>query len=423
MAEDRRRAPTIADRSTRQEARPAPASHQPVTAVRAILELQRAAGNGAVAELLEYGAPDVQREAGAVAPALPAEMTAPYHPGDLSRRYWAMPQTERSQINTQTDSDFASRTGITRRLNRKNPADLPAVRMWLRIRDAEVGKAMSAATAPAAGAATYAPPIDLDELSKLIAKHKTAKFLDEAGLAKDLATHLPGDPYFVMTVIQNLYFSHQKDATSVELGKLLGDDDLVGIASSPAGRSLLLEMVSDMQGVTTTANDKKQAQRMMHAISKARIASGRPVEIEVLTFRWGGAVLDAAGQYLFGKGAKGHTAVVAGGIAYSFDARGWVVAGTKAEYLDQNTHRDAIGQVLDVPEEDAEKVQSALDDSVGTMTYLLNKGNHVCTDETARTLEAALGKLDSKHSPQEFAKVLAATGKVRQTYNYPKKGK
>ena len=409
MAEPRRQTHVTGNaKSGPHQASPVPVSHGAATDVQAILELQRAAGNAAVADLLEHKAP-----------ALPAEMTAPYQPGDLSHRYWTMPAAERSQVNARTDSDFASRSGITRRLDRKNPADLPAVRMWLRIRDAEVAKTVSSAAAPAAG--TFAPPIDLDELSKLIAKHKTLKFLDEAGLAKDLATHLPADPYFVMTVIQNLYFSHQKDGTSVELGKWLADDDLVAIASSPAGRSLLLEMVSTMQGVTTSADDKKQAQRMMRAISKARIASGQRVEIEVLTFRWGSAVLDAGGQYLFGKGAKGHTAVVAGGIAYSFDARGWVVAGTKAEYLDQNTFRDAIGQVLDVPEEDAEKVQSALDASVGTMTYLFNKGNHVCTDETARTLEAALGTLDSKHSPQEFAKVLAATGKVRQTYNYPKK--
>ena len=393
------------------------ATNQVAAEARAILELQRAAGNAAVAELLEQGAPEVQRQAGAAAPALPAEMTAPYHPGDLSRRYWGMPAPERSAINAQTDSDFASRSGITRRLNRKNPADLPAVRMWLRIRDEEVARSVKPAAAP------FTESADLGEVSKLIAKHQTVKFLDEAGLAKDLAGRLPGDPYFVKTVIQKLYWWHQRDATSVELSTLLADDDLVGIASNPSGRDLLLVMVSEMQGVHTSAGDKKQAQRVMHAISKARIARGRQVQIEVLTFRWGGAVLDAAGQYLFGKGAKGHTAVVAGGIAYSFDARGWVVAGTKEEYLDQNTFRDAIGQVLDIPEEDAEKVQSALDDSVGTMTYLLNKGNHVCTDETARTLEAALGKLDSKHSPQEFAKVLAATGKVRQTYNYPKKEK
>src|SRR3989442_5876318 len=254
--------------------------------------------------------------------------------------------------------------------------------MWLRIRDAEVAKIVSAAAAPPAAApatTTFAPPIDLDELSKLIAKHKTVKFLDEAGLAKDLATHLPADPYFVVTVIKNVSYPKKKDGTPVELGKLLGDDDLVGIASSPAGRSLLLEMVSAMQGVTTTADDKKQGQRMMHAMSKARIASGRRVEIEVLTFRWGGAVLDAAGQYLFGKGAKGHTAVVAGGIAYSFDARGWVVAGTKEEYLAQNTFRDAIGQGIDVPEDDAQKGQSALRRSGGTLAQLLHQSKHVWT--------------------------------------------
>lgn len=351
---------------------------------------------------------------------LPAEMTAPYHPGAFSKRYWAMPAPQRSDVNAQTDADFASRSGITRRLDRKNPADLPAVRMWLRIRDEEVAKTASAAVAPGAGAVAPAAT-DLGEVPKLIAKHQTLKFLDEAGLAKDLAGYLPGDPYFVMTVIQNLYWWHQRDATSVELGKLLGDDDLVGIASNPRGQALLLMMVSEMQGIHTSAGDKTQAQRVMRAVSKARIASGHNVEIEVLTFRRGFAPLDAAGEYLFGKGAKGHTAVVAGGIAYSFDERGWIVAGTKQEYLDENTYRDALGQVLDVPEADAEKVQQALDRSVGTGTYLLNKGSHVCTDEAARALEAALGKLDAKHNPQEFAKTLAATGKVKQTINYPKK--
>jgi hypothetical protein len=436
MAEARRRAqaPSIS-RTARHEAPPS----SPITPGAArILELQRQAGNAAVGELLEGLAP----------PALPAEMTEPYHPGDLSMRYWAMPAPERSEINTQTDSDFALRSGITRRLNRKNPRDLPAVRMWLRIRDEEIAKTVSAAVAPAAeaeaavteapateasatkseaGAATTkpaaapAPSLDMGEVSKLIAKHQTLKFLDEAGLAKDLLTHLPADPNYVMTVIKNLYWWHQRDATSVELGQLLGDDDLVSIASSPEGRDLLLLMVSEMQGVHTSAGDKKEAQRAMHAISKSRIASGPRVEIEVLTFRRGFAPLDWLGEHLFGKGAKGHTAVVAGGIAYSFDERGWIVAGTEQQYLEENTYRDAIGQVLDVSEEDAEKVQSALDDSVGTGTYLINKGSHVCTDEAARALEAALGKLDPKHNPQEFAKTLEASGKVSHTNNYPKK--
>src|SRR2546422_6134462 len=98
---------------------------------------------------------------------------------------------------------------------------------------------------------------------------------------------------------------------------------------------------------------------MMHAMAKARVASGRRVEIEVLTFRWGGAVLDAAGQHLFGKGAKGHTAVVAGGIGYSFDARGWGVAGAKGEYLAQKKIPDSVGQGIKDPAEEAREEQIA----------------------------------------------------------------
>jgi hypothetical protein len=393
-----------------------------------ILALQRAAGNAAVAELLK--------------PPLPPELTAPYHPGESSKRYWELPPERRSAINAQTDTEFQSRSGITHRLNQHNPKDRPAVRMWLRIRDEQVAVLPVAEVAPVAeiapgteiapvaniapvtGTTTTAPPpapVAADAVGELIAKHQTFKFLDEEGLAKDLAGHLPSDANFVATVIKTLYWWHQRDATSIEVCKLESDADLAAIAADSSGQALLLYMVSEMQGVHTSADDKTQAQRVMRAISKANLAKSGHVEIEVLTFRRGFAPLDWAGEKLFGKGAKGHTAVVAGGIAYSFDERGWIVAGTKNEYLAENTYRDAIGQVLDVPEPDAEKVQAALDASVGSGTYLINKGSHVCTDEAARTLEFALGKLEPKHNPQEFAKTLEASGRVKKTNDYPKK--
>lgn len=280
---------------------------------------------------------------------------------------------------------------------------------------------------PEQATATTAPPkaapkeVDSNEVAKLVSKHKTLFFLHEAALAADLAPRLPGDPSFVSAVIHSLFWWHQRDLTSAETCKLISTDDLVTTAADTAGKALLLYMVSQMQGMHTTADDKAQSQRVMHAISKADLARAGRVEIEVLTFRRGFALLDWLGQTIFGKGAKGHTAVVAGGIAYSFDERGWIVAGTKEEYLAENTYRDAIGQVLDVPEPDAEKVQATLDDAVATGVYLFNKGSHVCTDEAARALEAALGKLDAKHNPQEFANLLEATGKVKSTNSYPKK--
>lgn len=371
-----------------------------------------------MAGLIEQVEPAVQRQGPVTEPALPPEMPVPYRPGELSKRYWALPAKERSRINAATDVAFAAQSGITRKLNATRAEDRPAVRMWLRLRDEQMKGAGVVATA------TVRPPaktVSTADVDKLIAKHQTLKILDEAGLAKDLATHLPADPAFVRAVIKALYWWHQRDATSVEVCKLLSEADLVSLGAGSEGRALILLMVSEMQGVHTSADDKKQAQRAMHALSKAAIAQGRGVEIEVLTFRRGFAPLDWAGEHLFGKGAKGHTAVVAGGIAYSFDERGWIVAGTKESYLAENTYRDAIGQVLDVPEADAEKVQAALDDSVGTGTYLANKGAHVCTDEAARALEAALGTLNAKHNPQEFAKTLDATGKVKKTIDYPKK--
>lgn len=402
-----------------------------------ILALQRTAGNAAVAELLEPSRASLQRQSVATEPQLPPELATPYHPGESSKRYWELPPERRSAINAQTDTEFQLRSGITHRLDQHNPKDRPAVRMWLRIRDEQVAVlpvaeaapvtevAPGADIAPVTGTTTTAPPpppaATADTVGTLIAKHQTLKFLDEEGLALDLAGHLPSDANFVATVIKTLYWWHQRDATSVEVSKLESDADLAAIAADSSGQALLLYMVSEMQGVHTSDDDKKQAQRVMRAISKANLAKSGHVEIEVLTFRRGFGLLDWAGEKLFGKGAKGHTAVVAGGIAYSFDERGWIVWGTKSEYLAANTYRDAIGQVLDVPEADAEKVQAALDASVGTGTYLANKGAHVCTDEAARTLEFALGKLDPKHNPQEFAKALEASGKVKKTNNYPKK--
>ncbi len=140
-----------------------------------LLALQRTAGNEAVSGLLQ-----LQRAA------LPAEMTTPYHPGEMSRRYWNLPPGERSGINAKVDATFAQRSGISRRLNRKDPKDRPAVRMWLRIRDQEM-----------ASHAVVAPPVpaqpklnDADEEERINLFNVIGSALSPAILLLNLL-HLP----------------------------------------------------------------------------------------------------------------------------------------------------------------------------------------------------------------------------------------
>jgi hypothetical protein len=138
----------------------------------------------------------------------------------------------------------------------------------------------------------------------------------------------------------------------------------------------------------------------------------------VITFRSGFAPLDWMGEKVFGKGAKGHTAIAAAGLVYSFDERGWVMEGVQADYMARNTHRDGIGQVLKVKPEDAAGIQRGLNRSIGTGTYLFD--GRVCTDATAQSLLDALGKLNGHHNPQRFADDLAASGNVERTITYAK---
>jgi hypothetical protein len=141
--------------------------------------------------------------------------------------------------------------------------------------------------------------------------------------------------------------------------------------------------------------------------------------VEVITFRSGFKPLDALGEWWFDKGAKGHTAVIVADLVYSFDERGWVMEGSKAEYMGRNTHRDAIGQVLKVPPDDALAIQDGLNKSIGHGVYFFS--GLVCTDASAKSLVKVLGEIDAKSNPQRFADMLAASGHVETTNTYAKK--
>jgi hypothetical protein len=258
------------------------------------------------------------------------------------------------------------------------------------------------------------------EAARLISEHSPGGmqgFLRSEALGAALVARLPGDADIAIRVIDQLVQGWKDNDVSIGICMAASDNKLVEIARDAGGAALMFRMVRSMQGFTTSAGEKAQLYRAMTAITRAR--AGPPVSVEVITFRSGFGVLDWLGETVFGKGAKGHTAVVASGLVYSFDERGWVMEGSKAEYLGRNTHRDAIGQVLRVPPDDGAKILDGLNKAIGHGTYLLS--GDVCTDASAKLVEAVLGKLDAKHNPQEFANMLDASGHVESTNNYPKR--
>ena len=267
-----------------------------------------------------------------------------------------------------------------------------------------------------------------DEATALIERFSKASSIpfvgptvDRDGLFQELVSKLPTQANLVISVIDKVKSSPYK-LKNVETGlcTAMSDDVLAAAAVDPAGEQLVFKLVRAMQGFTTSAAEKTQLYRAMTALSKAENAKAGKVEVEVITFEWGGA-LDSIGQTVFREGTRGHTAVVVSGLAYSFAGKGWESEGTKSEYLGKNTQRDATGQVLNIPEPDAKKVQDRLNGFVGTGAYLTNADGNVCVDEAARALEVAIGTIDAQRSPQVLKYKLEGMGVVRTTNFYPRK--
>jgi len=259
-----------------------------------------------------------------------------------------------------------------------------------------------------------------NEAAGLIRKHNflgIPAWLSEDALATELLGRLPADWELAIETIAQLVQGHQDNDLAVALCKNASDEKLKAIAADPGGAKLMFRIVGTMQGLTTSEAEKTQLYRAMSAITRSRGAV--PMGVEVITFRSGFGPLDAAGEWWFGKGAKGHTAVIVADLVYSFDERGWVMEGSKAEYMGRNTHRDAIGQVLKVPPEDALAIQDGLNKSIGRGVYFFS--GQVCTDATAQSLVKVLGQIDAKSNPQKFAEMLAASGHVDSTNTYAKK--
>jgi hypothetical protein len=256
--------------------------------------------------------------------------------------------------------------------------------------------------------------------------------LDHKGLGVDLLRRLPQQAALVQQVFGLVGWSNRDDVAEA-LCDAASDDQLRAIAREEAGRDALRRVVRELLSGYTSGNENRQMRRVMAIVSEQAplvdSAVGKTLEIEVVTFDKGGTLMDWAGQKAapvvwkamfwrskdrrnqFGSGARGHTAIIVGGLAYSYEGSGWRVGQNKVEYMTEATaHRPATSQVLLLPIDDARKIQRHLDAAANTGVYLL--GGEICSDATGTALEEVLGKLSKDANPQHLKQQLAASGKV-----------
>lgn len=240
--------------------------------------------------------------------------------------------------------------------------------------------------------------------------------LREDELAKNILSRLPVE-WALADKILDILESRNKDDVSLALLTAASDDQIKAIGSDTNGKALFLRMVHEMYIGDMSKDERKQMQRTMRLITGVdRKQKGATTEVEVVTFLFGGSLLNFAGT-VFSGGTKGHTLIIIGNLVYSFEY-GWSCGQTREEYFGANTWRDAIGQKLDLKEEDARKVQDKLNDSCGTGTYIIS--GDICTDSAGIALEQALGTLNAGWNPQRFVGKLQSTGKVKSRHFYPR---
>jgi hypothetical protein len=280
------------------------------------------------------------------------------------------------------------------------------------------------------------------DAAALIARHTSWGNLDETALGKTLLGMMLTDPIGVHDAFDALG-SSDRDDVALELAKAASDEDLSRIASDTRGREALRRVVRELLAGWSADEENAQMRRLMSIISdKAPTVDdgrgGKTIEVEVVTFNKGSKAMDFLGQNVadkvwwamawrsddrrnqFGEGARGHTAIIVGDLAYSYEGSGWRVGQSAKEYMaDATKERDATSQILLLPLEDAKKIQKHLDAAANTGIYLF--GGEVCSDATGTALEKALGGLTKNANPQNLKNQLAASGKVASTRYYPQK--
>lgn len=213
--------------------------------------------------------------------------------------------------------------------------------------------------------------------------------------------------------------SDEQDDAALELIRIPGDDVLQRIAGDAGGREVLLRCVRELGSGVKRSVEERQMQRIMRLVTRADRAGRTPkaeagVEVEVITYLRGKLPLDAVGT-LFG--ARGHTALMIGNLAYSFE-KGWSCGQTRSEYIRANQEwRDGVGQILKLTAKDVRTLQDTLNKSCGTGYYAIS--GKICTDATGAALQRFLKGLRSGWDPGAFIAQLEATGKVKSHRFYP----
>jgi hypothetical protein len=295
--------------------------------------------------------------------------------------------------------------------------------------NAAVGRLLARSPAPAPPVITARSVVD---------KYDHWYGLDHAGLGRDLLGRLPQGAALVQEVFNLVSWSNRDDVAEA-LCDAATDRELRAIAADEAGRDALRRVVRELLSGWTSANENRQMRRVMAIVSEQAplvdSPAGKTIEIEVVTFDKGGAAMDWAGQKAapvvwnlmfwrskdrrqqFGAGSRGHTAIIVGGLAYSYEGSGWRVGQNKVEYMTEATaHRPATSQVLLLPIDDARKIQRHLDAAANTGVYLL--GGEICSDATGTALEQVLGKLSKDANPQHLKNQLAQSGRVASERDY-----
>lgn len=228
------------------------------------------------------------------------------------------------------------------------------------------------------------------------------------------------DPSLVRQVLEKISFNISVLGSLI--GKFRSEEEITMAAADSAGRDLLLQMVQHMPGNVggtfkpgawgTTEIMQKIMQVLTKLDNAERLESGASSEVEIITFLYGHDALDEVGTVL--GGYRGHTAIVVNGMVYSYED-GWRAGMSKAQYLQANAWRDAVGHIIAIPEEDIEPLQNNLNAAVGTGIYIAE--NDICTGKTTKMLEEHLPHVES---PQLLASYLETSEIVTGRKYYAK---
>ena len=242
---------------------------------------------------------------------------------------------------------------------------------------------------PAAAGGPPAGSPNADTPAALIARHTNWGGLNlrEESLGTDLVGRLPGQAAFVEQVLDRLP-SRDRDDVAVAMMDVLTDGSAIRRSGrcGPGGPFSSASCASYMRAAQArmrTAGLKRLMRLITEADGAGRSASQR-MEVEVITFLYGGRALDTIGTAV---GARGHAAIIVGDLAYSFEA-GWSCGRTRAQYLHANRWRSAVGQVLRLSPHDVSSLQDSLNQSCGSGAYAVR--GDICTDATGQALQGVL---------------------------------